>query len=313
MIAFAGVSASGAFPTMTDAAFLVGLLDCGLGACVSADDFTGPHGSALLQWQERGFVAAEPSVHPAPGCPHCWEGVPYQLGERTLCDHCYAAVDPCYLLIWALRAGDFFRWFAVEAGLHGDVQHLDAATWQLGTWTDAGGRTECFFRGPGSASQLGRDRLSAYRHVLVLFGRTRPQDALPPTARLLSLLDVLQQTDRLTVTPLATLLRPRGDVRFDAHSGALWLGDRLLGEVHPGTKEFFLLARLAAEIDHFVPYRELKREVLRQTGSEDATAEATFCQKLKNRIKSRYVAGIDELITATNKGDGYRLRGHVGI
>ena len=36
--------------------------------------------------------------------------------------------------------------------------------------------------------------------------------------------------------------------------------------------------------------------------------EATFCQKLKSRIKEEYIPGIDRLVVTRNKGDGYRLR-----
>ena len=57
-----------------------------------------------------------------------------------------------------------------------------------------------------------------------------------------------------------------------------------------------------------MPYRDLKRAVLARTGGRSETDEATFCQKLKSRIKEKYVHGIDRLVVTTNKGDGYRLR-----
>jgi len=69
-----------------------------------------------------------------------------------------------------------------------------------------------------------------------------------------------------------------------------------------------LLACLAEQIDQFVPYRDLKREVLARTGGGGGAEEATFCQKLKSRIKVEFVPGIDRLIVTSNKGDGYRLR-----
>jgi hypothetical protein len=56
-----------------------------------------------------------------------------------------------------------------------------------------------------------------------------------------------------------------------------------------------------------VPYADLKHEVLRRSGSADTTEEATFCQKLKSRLKKGLPA-IDRLVVTTNKGDGYRLR-----
>src|SRR5207244_12946799 len=102
--------------------------------------------------------------------------------------------------------------------------------------------------------------------------------------------------------------RPAGDVRLDARSGALRVGAAWLGEVPLGSKEFFFLDCLARHLDSFVPYADLKRAVLSQTGSRDATEEATFCQGLKSRIKKKWIPQIDRLIATTNKGEGYRLR-----
>lgn len=127
---------------------------------------------------------------------------------------------------------------------------------------------------------------------------------------MLSLLDVLEGTETLSVRDLGDILRPQGRVRFDTQSGALWLGEVWLGEVRVGSKECAFLERLAADLDTFVPYADLKRAVLRLTGSIDSTEEATFCQKLKNRIKRNYIPVIDRLLVTTNKGDGYRLRAH---
>jgi hypothetical protein len=110
---------------------------------------------------------------------------------------------------------------------------------------------------------------------------------------------------------LASLLEPSGIVRFETHSGVIRVGDALLGEVPVGSREFHLLACLAEQLDHFVPYSDLKKEVLRRTGGSGEIDEATFCQKLKSRIKARYVPGIDQLLATTNKGDGFRLRAAV--
>ena len=104
---------------------------------------------------------------------------------------------------------------------------------------------------------------------------------------------------------------PAGSIRFAKHSGALWIGDTQAGEVPVGSKEYVFLVCLASHLDHFVPYADLKREVLRRTGSTDETEEATFCQNLKSRIKKKWVPAIDRLVVTTNKADGYRLRGHV--
>ena len=78
-----------------------------------------------------------------------------------------------------------------------------------------------------------------------------------------------------------------------------------------GSKEYHFLACLAESIDRFVAYGDIKHEVLRRSGSRDTTEEATFCQKLKRRIKEkRWIPAIDRLIATTNKADGYRLRGY---
>ena len=123
---------------------------------------------------------------------------------------------------------------------------------------------------------------------------------------------MIRESDPFGVHDLQELLRPRGNVRFEPHSGAVWLGPTWMGEVPVGSKEFHLLDRLAKELDHYVPYADLKQHVLRQAGSSDQTDEATFCQRLKSRIKKQWVADIDALVVSSNKGDGYRLRWHAG-
>ena len=112
----------------------------------------------------------------------------------------------------------------------------------------------------------------------------------------------------LSVAEPGQLLRGRGNVRFDAHSGALWVGGACLGEVPLGSREYHFLACLARWIDRFVAYADIQRDVLRDAGGADATEEATFCQGLKSRIKRRWVPAIDLLVATTNKADGYRLR-----
>ena len=59
-------------------------------------------------------------------------------------------------------------------------------------------------------------------------------------------------------------------------------------------------------------YAELKHFVLREAGSTEQADEATFCQRLKSRIKKLWIPEIDTLVVTSNKGDGYRLRGHGG-
>jgi hypothetical protein len=141
--------------------------------------------------------------------------------------------------------------------------------------------------------------------VLVFHGTERPTGRWPTV----SLLTVLDTTDGLSVRYVGPLTRAGGAVRFEAHSGALWAGDERLGEVPVGSREYHFLACLAARLDRFVPYSDIKRDVLARSGAMDATEEATFCQGLKSRIKKRYVPRIDLLVATTNKADGYRLRG----
>lgn len=293
--------------------FLVGLLEDEGPPDVAWEDFAGPHGAALRNWQTLGFLATEPGMNPVPTCPHCDAGVPYQLDGRYLCNHCRSEVDARELLLWRLDREAFCRWLASSLRLRGEVARRDTMLWQLGTATVGGESVEIFVRRPGPLSDIGRSRLSAFRNVLVLFGWVPPSDVDRGSIRLVSLLELLRMEDALTVTDLHSLLRTRGNVRFDPASGILWVGDRRLGEVPPGSKEYYFLDCLARDLDHFVSYADIKRAILRQTGSRDVTEEATFCQRQKNRLKKKWVPQIDALLSTTNKADGYRLRGETEL
>jgi DNA-binding winged helix-turn-helix (wHTH) protein len=290
--------------------FLAGVL-VGPGApLMSFDDFLGPHGPALRVWQRCGFLATEPEPMRVPSCPHCGEGVPMRIGDRLLCETCFSAVDPRHLSAYRLDLPSFLAWLARELHLDGDVRPVDGELWQLGGRAADGLATEYFFC-RSTPNVTGRIRLSAYRSVVLL----RPLPAEPIDGfrgRELSLLDVLTMTEGEIVAaePHRDRNQP-GTIRFDADTGALWVGDALAGEVPIGTKEYHLLACLAEGVDRYVAYADLKHEVLRRSGSRDTTEEATFCQKLKGRIKKTWVPAIDRLVVTTNKGDGYRLRGRV--
>ena len=173
-------------------------------------------------------------------------------------------------------------------------------------------RANASISGGDSPSEQGQAWLGAYRDVLVFYGLTRPASA-ERLRRSASLLEVLRLEGMLTVTELGRILRARGNVRFEGHSGALWVGDAWLGDVPPGSKEYYFLRCLAGQLDRFVPYADIKRDVLGQTGGSDETEEATFCQGLKSRIKKKWVPAIDLLVATTNKGDGYRLRGYAEL
>jgi hypothetical protein len=292
--------------------FLVGLLDLDDPVFVTQEDFDGVHGKTLRRVQAMGFLGREPGVNPVPACPHCGEGVPRRLRGRYVCDACYSAVDPARLFAWQVDREAFLRWLAVELRIGGEVRCVGRGLWQLGRWDGEGGPCECFFLQGGSPAGSGQDRLGAYRNFLVLYGLTRPQSAGSP-GRAVSLLEVLRLQGGLGVADPSRLFQVRGNVRFEPHSGALLVGDAILGEVPVASKEYFLLRRLAEDIDHYVPYSDLKAYVLRQSGSRDATEEATFCHGLKSRIKKKWMPRIDRVLATTNKAEGYRLRGYAEL
>jgi hypothetical protein len=279
---------------------------------VALEDFEGACGPAVRLWQRMGFVSQEPGGSPIPGCPYCGEGVPYSTGSRLVCPLCHSGIDPLHLLLWPLSPEAFVRWLAAELYLRGGVHQIDETLWQLGTWMSGGLPRECFYIRHGHLSGAGERRLAAFRNAAVLYSLTPPPAALASRLSVVSLLELLSNGDTLGVSGLDRVLRSQGKVRFDSHSGGLWAGDTLLGEVPVGSKEFWLLATLAQQLDHFVPYADLKRVVLERAVSSDATEEATFCQKLKSRIK-KAIPKIDLLIVTTNKGDGYRLRAHAEL
>ncbi len=293
---------------MGSAEFLVGLLDQDGDPCVAAEDFDGPHGAALRTWQSMGFVSREPGWNPAAGCPHCGEGAPYRLGERFLCPACRSLVDPRHLLLWRVDRPGFLGWLADQWGLTGGARRIDGRLWQLGTRESEGIAWEFFFRRSGALSDAAAARLAAYRQAVVLHALPWADPADPFRGPRICLLELLRLGETLTAGDPDELLRPRGGVRFDAETGVLWAGDAWLGEVPLWSKEYHFLRCLAEHLDAFVPYADLKREVLRASGSRDGPEEATFCQKLKSRIKARYVPGIDRFVVTTNKADGYRMR-----
>jgi hypothetical protein len=186
----------------------------------------------------------------------------------------------------------------------------DNHLWQLGTAEGSGTACECFYRLPGGLSGAGRERLAAYRSALLVYGLSRPPEsgAVP----CVSLLEIVRLGESLPVARGALPGRRGSEVRFDAHSGVLWAGEIRLGEVPVHSREYYFLACLARDLDRFVAYQDIKHFVLRHAGRRDSTDEATFAHRLKNRIKKSWVPEIDLLISTTNKGDGYRLRGHVG-
>jgi hypothetical protein len=297
---------------MSSLEFLLGLLESKDPAAAAWEDFLGPHAQALRLWQDLGFLEREPGRNPVPGCPHCGQGGLYLLGKRCLCSRCSSEVDRRHLLLWALNREAFLGWLAAQLRLRGGLRHIDKRLWQLGTWQDRGKAWECFYQRQGLLSPRGSNRLRVYRSVLVLYGLFRPREAERGQFTYLSLLEVLRLEESLRVVDWRRLLEDRGDVHFDPATGAVKIGAVWQGDVPVGSKEYFLLLCLSRHLDRLVAYADIKHFVLEHTAGADTTDEASFCHRLKNRIKAKgWVPDIDRLLATTNKGDGYRLRAHV--
>jgi hypothetical protein len=293
--------------------FTLGLLDRSDPALAAEEDFQGPHGAILRAWQQQRFLSREPEPNRVPSCPHCRAGIPIAVGGPLICSHCMSEVDPRHLYLWRVDLERFLAWLAAALELDGGVRVVDDGLWQLGSLTGERWRYECFFRRGGPLGEQALTRLLAYRSAVLLHCNAEPEPVAGFHGPVVSLLDVLRQDGQtMQVTGLLPLLRSNGTVRFDGASGSLWVGDALAGEVPVGSKEYYLLACLAENLDRYVAYADLKHEVLRRSGSRETTEEATYCQKLKGRIKKKWVPQIDRLIATTNKGDGYRLRAFSG-
>lgn len=286
---------------------LLGLLGGTGRVHVTQEDFDGQHGPLLRQWQATGFIDPVPAVHPVPGCPHCGEGEPYWVGARLLCAACRGEVAEDELLAWPVRLEAFLTDLATRLGLRGGLRAVDPHLWQLGTATVRGEAVECFYCPAYPLSDLARRRLASFRRALVLSGSL----VVPATGGRegwVPLVELFDADGAFRPPDLAALLLGQAAVRFDVETGALFVGGTRAGEVPLWGREYYLLACLAEHLDRYVPYADLKRAVLRHTGGTGGAEEATFCQKLKSRIKEKYVPGIDRLVVTSNKGDGYRLR-----
>ena len=188
---------------------------------------------------------------------------------------------------------------------------IDDAFWQLGTGQVADGSVECFcILGKTPTADAAR-HLGRYVRLLVLHGPVADPGGKP--GRWVPLAELFKEGGSLAAREVDDLMSVRGAVRYDRETGTLRVGGTFAGEVPPGSREAVLLECLAGQLDRYVPYVDLKREVLRRTGGSGGTEEATFCQKLKSRIKEKYVPGIDRLVVTSNKGDGYRLRAEAAL
>jgi hypothetical protein len=277
---------------------------------ISIEELCGPHGDLFRLWQTLGIVGHEPGTNPTLSCPHCDDGAPVNLAGRFVCLHCRSTIEVRHFLLWPLHWEILLDRTANHLGLRGGIRRIGGRLWQLGSGRSGNEQIECFSIGVGALSESEQQKLRSYRRVLIFVGPTVDADA-SHRGRCIPLLALFEPDGSFRKTDLTSLLHARGTIRFDSHSGALWVGDQWMGEVPVGSREFHLLGCLTEHLDHFVPYSDLKREVLRRAGGFDETDEATFCHGLKRRIKAQWISGIDSLIATTNKGDGYRLRGYM--
>jgi hypothetical protein len=290
--------------------FLLGLLDTFDPAHVGHDDLCGPNRHLLLSAQRAGFLATEPGMNPVPSCPYCIAGTPYRIDDAYFCSRCGSRIALPHLQCWRLETDTFLTWLTKQLQLSGPIERIDGSLWRLGMGAIGHERVECFYlRGEGLPNHtLGR--LLVYRNALLLHGKLRPPRLTGFEGRIISLLDVLRFDGRtFEAVPIASLLKQGGAVRFIEASGVILAGDVPLGQIPRGTREFHLVSCLAAHAGTAIPYSDLKRFVCKMSHSSDSTEEATFCQKLKSRIKRMHgVAAIDDLITTDRATGGYVLK-----
>ena len=103
------------------------------------------------------------------------------------------------------------------------------------------------------------------------------------------------------------ILRGGGEVRFDPLRGRLDVAGVWQGEVPVASREHAFLACLARRQGQYVAYIDIKREVRRCAGGRDSRDDASFCHRLKSRIKKKYIPHIDLLLSTSNRADGYLL------
>ena len=293
--------------------FILGILDERSPAFASHDDFTGPHGRALQLWQRLGFLAREPESHPAAGLSPLPRRLALPARHETpvsgLPEH---GQSPSF----GARRFDldaFLSWLAQGLNLTGGGRPLDDNIWHLGSLLLDDRRQECFFHRGATLSAQGRERLLAASecpaHLVLAHGPAG--GFFQATACPCLIFSATTRARCVLPTWLGCCTAGRA-VRFDAGSGTLWAGDRVLGHVPPGGKECHFLDCLWRHAGAVVPYADIRHHVMQQSGSRDAVAdEATYCQKLKSAVKKR-ITNIDDVIAATNKGHGYQLLTHAG-
>jgi hypothetical protein len=288
--------------------FVFGRADQAHPAYFGPGDAAGEHGLTLRHFRDAGFLGPGPVPHPTPGCPFCREGVPYRLCGRLVCNSCGSGVPEEHLYLWPLDLRAFLAWFAARQHLEGAVVRIDDGLWQLGSLVLPAPPRTCFFLRGGTSSDIGLRRINACQAPVVLRGALE-QPRLPGFAgKTLSLLELLRYDGTLSVLPLPAFLRRGGSVRF-TEAGALLAGDEPLGWVPPGTREYWLVDCLYRRRGRVVPFDEIRRHVRAHCpGSRDATDAATFCQKLRYRIKKAHgVFAVERVIVSGKRSGGYLM------
>ncbi len=288
--------------------FVLGRIDRLGQAAFAQADLEGEHAPLLRHLRAVGLLGPRPIPHPTPGCPFCHEGVPYRLGSRLVCDACGSVVAEGHLLLWPLNLRAFLTWFAAEQHLGGAVVRIEDALWQLGSLAVAPHPRLCFFLRGQSPSDIGLRRVSACEQPIVLHGPLDPLTLPGFTGKALSLLEVLRYDGTLSVVPLTAFLRRGGPIRFTV-SGTLTAGDEVLGHLPPGTREYWLVDCLYRRSGRVIPFAEIRHHVrAHQPASRDTTDAASFCQKLRHRLKTVHgVVAVERVIVSGKRSGGYLL------
>src|SRR4051794_23507235 len=111
--------------------FVLGLLDRGDPAFVSAEDLGGTHAPALRFCQAWGFLSEEAEPHPVPSCPFGRAGAALVIASRILCGACHSEITPEHTLRWRFDLRAFLSWLARALRLDGSPRPVDERLWQL--------------------------------------------------------------------------------------------------------------------------------------------------------------------------------------
>jgi hypothetical protein len=292
---------------------LLGLIDRPGPPWIAREDFEDGHEHVLQAIARMGFLVGEPGVNPLPFCSHCYAGGLFPIDDRFQCNNCRTIFPREKLYLYHLHLGRFLSWLAKQWDLRGETLQVDECLWQLGRLPLGSRSYQCFFLRNQPMTPVARRRLSAFQNALLVYGLTLPAEVegfLGPKVSLLEVLVVSQEGIR--VGPLKGLLSTGGTVSFSPDNGALKIGDLILGHVPLHSREYHMVHRLWLSQDRFVDYAALKRWVLEHVKARDTADEANFCQKIKAMLKNS-VPTADWLISASNRGDGYRLRRCVDV